>query len=153
MELLQRIRNMWQFANLCQWIYIFGEAIAINVSIDIEYIEAECLKPSSPGLDDIALALLKTVTSHRGLTHEAFDNQARMQYVLRSPESNPFGDEDAPKSFSDLDVFTKIKVMQQFTQWIMARPELLREKMKEQKDTEQTSWVRTAYFMLPTLSN
>ncbi|KAL6887824.1 hypothetical protein GGI43DRAFT_388185 [Trichoderma evansii] len=140
MELLQRIRNMWQFANLCQWIYIFGEAIAINVSIDIEYIEAECLKPNSPGLDDIALALLKTVTSHRGLTHEAFDSQARMQYVLRSPESNPFGDEDAPKGFSDLNVFTKIKVMQQFTQWIMARPELLREKMKEQKDTEQTSW-------------
>ncbi|PTB39749.1 hypothetical protein M441DRAFT_48880 [Trichoderma asperellum CBS 433.97] len=140
MELLQRIRNMWQFANLCQWIYIFGEAVAINVSIDIEYIEAECLKPNSPGLDDIALALLKTVTSHRGLTHEAFDNQARMQYVLRSPESNPFGDENAPKAFSDLDVFTKIKVMQQFTQWIMTRPELLREKMKEQKDTEQTSW-------------
>lgn len=39
MELLQRIRNMWQFANLCQWIYIFGEAIAINVSIDIEVSE------------------------------------------------------------------------------------------------------------------
>lgn len=43
--------------------------------------------------------------------------------------------------------------MQQFTQWIMTRPELLREKMKEQKDTEQTSWVRTASFMLSTLSN
>lgn len=43
--------------------------------------------------------------------------------------------------------------MQQFTQWIMARPELLREKMKEQKDTEQTSWVRAAFFMLLTLSN
>jgi hypothetical protein len=88
MELLPRIRNMWQFANLCQWIYIFGDAISINVSIDIEvsekifllclygcmlmqrqYIEAECLKPSSPGLNDIALALLKTVTSHRGLTY------------------------------------------------------------------------------------
>lgn len=43
--------------------------------------------------------------------------------------------------------------MQQFTQWIMARPELLREKMKEQKDTEQTSWVRTTSSMLSTLSN
>lgn len=43
--------------------------------------------------------------------------------------------------------------MQQFTQWIMTRPELLREKMKEQKDTEQTSWVRSASSMLSTLSN
>lgn len=34
-----------------------------------QYIEAECLKPGSPGLDDIALALLKTVTSNRGLTY------------------------------------------------------------------------------------
>lgn len=41
-------------------------------------------------------------------SHEAFDNQARMQYVLRSPESNPFGDENDPKGFSDLHVFTKV---------------------------------------------
>ncbi|KAM0249194.1 hypothetical protein ACHAQJ_009138 [Trichoderma viride] len=140
MELLQRIRNMWQFANLCQWIYIFGEAVAIDVSVDIDYIEAECLKPNSAGLDDIALALLKSVTSQRGLTHLAFDDQARRQYVLKSSDPNPFGDEDAPKGFADLDVFTKIRVMQQFTQWIMIRPELLREKMKEQKDTEQATW-------------
>lgn len=43
--------------------------------------------------------------------------------------------------------------MQQFTQWIMTRPELLREKMKEQKDTEQTSWVRPTSSLFSTLSN
>lgn len=43
--------------------------------------------------------------------------------------------------------------MQQFTQWIMIRPELLREKMKEQKDTEQTTWVCIASFTIFTLSN
>lgn len=35
-SLLHRIRNMWQFANLCQWIYIFGKAAKIDDSIDIE---------------------------------------------------------------------------------------------------------------------
>lgn len=49
---------------------------------------------------------VRRLTSMQSL--EAFDNQARMQYVLRSPESNPFGDEDAPKGFSDLNVFTKV---------------------------------------------
>lgn len=39
-----------------------------------------------------------------------------MQYVLRSPESNPFGDEDAPKAFSDLDVFTKVSDAVEFFQ-------------------------------------
>ena len=34
--LLRRLRNMWQFANLCQWIYIFGKAVKIDDNIDIE---------------------------------------------------------------------------------------------------------------------
>lgn len=35
-QLLHRIRNMWQFANLCQWIYMFGKVAKIDESIDIE---------------------------------------------------------------------------------------------------------------------
>ncbi len=33
--MLLRIRNMWQFACLCQWFYIFGSAVKFD-SIDIE---------------------------------------------------------------------------------------------------------------------
>lgn len=35
----------------------------------------------------------------------------------------------------------KIIVLQQFTQWAMIHPERLREKMEEQKDTDQATWV------------
>jgi hypothetical protein len=35
-SLQNRIRNMWQFANLCQWIYIFGKAAKIDEAIDVE---------------------------------------------------------------------------------------------------------------------
>ena len=35
-SLLQRIRNTWQFANLFQWIYLFGKVVKIDESIDIE---------------------------------------------------------------------------------------------------------------------
>ncbi|KPM44790.1 hypothetical protein AK830_g1685 [Neonectria ditissima] len=106
-SLLHRIRNMWQFANLCQWIYTFGKAAKISDSIDIEEIEAECLKPTSSLLGDIALALLKLVSSHRGLTHEIFDEQARKQYATKLPGDNPFGNGEVPAKFSDFDVFTK----------------------------------------------
>ncbi|RGP63826.1 hypothetical protein FLONG3_9794 [Fusarium longipes] len=160
-SLQHSIRNMWQFANLCQWIYIFGKAAKIDEAIDVEEIEAECLKPNSTILADIALALLKLVSSHRGLTHEIFDDQARKQFVNRSPNYNPFGSADAPLKFNDFDIFTKvsssshpfrpwtskinvrffkIKVMQQLTQWVMIHPERIRDKMEEQKDAEQTSW-------------
>ncbi len=36
MGLLQRIRNMWEFANLAQWIFIFGRAVKIDEEMDIE---------------------------------------------------------------------------------------------------------------------
>ncbi|KAM5370652.1 hypothetical protein ACJZ2D_008366 [Fusarium nematophilum] len=106
-SLLQRIRNMWQFANLSQWIYIFGKAAKIPESIDIEEIETECLKPNSTVLADIALALLKLVSSHRGLTHDIFDDQARKQFLNKSPGYNPFGDDETPVKFNDFDIFTK----------------------------------------------
>jgi hypothetical protein len=28
--MIERIRNMWEFANLAQWIYIFGKAVKIH---------------------------------------------------------------------------------------------------------------------------
>lgn len=35
-SLLERIRNMWEFANLVQWIFIFGRAVKIDENLDIE---------------------------------------------------------------------------------------------------------------------
>ncbi|KAJ6786875.1 hypothetical protein PWT90_00016 [Aphanocladium album] len=139
--LLQRIRNMWEFANLCQWIYIFGKAAKIDEALEIEDIETECLKPASTILPDIALALLKLASSHRGLTHEILDDQLRKEYIAKAPTENPLGDgETTWCSFSELDAPTKITILQRLTQWIMSQPERLREKMDESRDIDQTSW-------------
>lgn len=35
-SLLHQLRNMWQFANLCQWIYIFGKVVKIDDRYDTE---------------------------------------------------------------------------------------------------------------------
>ncbi|KAK9444339.1 PHD-finger motif containing protein [Metarhizium brunneum] len=139
-SILHRIRNMWQFANLCQWIYMFGKAAKIDDAIDIEEIETDCLKPQPTLLSDIALALLKLVSTHRGLTPDVLDHQIRKQYLAKAPKQNPFGSEINPVSFSGLDVFTKVKVLQKLTQWTMVHPERLREKMVEHKDAEQSNW-------------
>lgn len=140
LSLLQRIRNTWQFANLFQWIYLFGKVVKIDDSLDIDDLEAECLKPRSPVLVDIGLALLKFVSSHRGLTPDLFDEYTRRQYVAKAPERNPFGTAETPAKFDDFDAFTKIKVLQQLTQWVMLHPERIREKMDEQKPSDQTEW-------------
>jgi hypothetical protein len=35
-SILQRLRNMWQFANLYQFILLFGKALKIDDNLDIE---------------------------------------------------------------------------------------------------------------------
>ena len=66
--MLARIRNNWEFACLMQYINIFGNAVKISEEVDVELLEEECLKPQSEKLVQIGLALLKFVSSHKGLT-------------------------------------------------------------------------------------
>ncbi|KAK4192633.1 reticulocyte-binding protein 2 a [Podospora australis] len=156
-SLLARIRSMWQFANLYQFMLLFGKALKLDDSLDIEVcyatscatrtidLEAECLKPGSTVLQEIGLGLLKFLSSHRGLTHELFDEYTRRQYLSKAPEKNPFGSADIPARFADFDIFTKIRVLQQMTQFVMMNPEKLRERCDEQKDMDQTNWRIEAY--------
>ena len=51
LSLLDRLRNMWQFSNLMQYIFIFGKAVKIDEDFDIEVLTlpSECSHPP-PGL-------------------------------------------------------------------------------------------------------
>lgn len=98
LSLLDRVRNCWEFASLMQYIFFFGQAVKIDKDLDIEVhndqhsphqrptglhsvdmamiilivmqmLEIECIKPgNSQILSEIGLALLKYVSSHKGLT-------------------------------------------------------------------------------------
>ncbi|KAK0647735.1 Reticulocyte-binding protein 2-like protein a [Lasiodiplodia hormozganensis] len=138
---LEKLRNTWEFASLVQYIYIFGSVVKIDEDIDVDELEAECLKPtSSEKLAQIGLALLKYVSSHKGLTLEIFDEYARRQYVAKAPQRNPFGVDEEPKKFNDMDTFTKVRILQQLSTWTLGNADRIREKMPEQKDIDQTSW-------------
>ena len=44
LSLLERLRNMWEFANLMQFIYTFGKVVKIDDDFDIEvHFTALCL--------------------------------------------------------------------------------------------------------------
>lgn len=72
---------------------------------------------------------------------ELFDEFTRRQYVSKAPDRNPFGIEETPKKFADFNVFTKLRVLVQLSQWTLINADRMREKMAETKDTEQTQWV------------
>ena len=93
-SVLEKIRNMWEFASLAQYIFTFGSAVKLDDDFDIEVstracapqcdpylacldmmltlplqdLETECVKPEkSDKLDEIGLTLLKWISSFRGL--------------------------------------------------------------------------------------
>ena len=60
-SLLERIRNTWEFANLVQWIFIFGRVVKIDESLDVE------VRPGpSPAIPDrVALLCVAILTQIR----------------------------------------------------------------------------------------
>lgn len=92
-SLIHKLRNSFYFANLYQWICIFGKVVKLDDNMDIavrsrpaqclratkiesrtdcallQDLETECLKHGSMALQDIGLTLLKHISSHRGLTY------------------------------------------------------------------------------------
>ncbi|KAE8135643.1 hypothetical protein BDV38DRAFT_134337 [Aspergillus pseudotamarii] len=140
--LLHQLRNCWEFANLMQYIAIFGKPMKIDEEFGIEDLETECLKPgSSEKLLEIGLCLLKWISSHRGLTFDNFDEYTRRQYNAKAPHlPNPFGHDEVPNKFSEFDIFLKLRVLHQLTIWTFWNPDRIRDKMPEQREADQTQW-------------
>ncbi|RMZ82775.1 hypothetical protein DV738_g1492, partial [Chaetothyriales sp. CBS 135597] len=139
--LITKIRNMWEFASIMQFIYMFGKVVKIDEDFDIEDFETECLRPGrSEKLEEIGLALLKWISSHRGLNYDIWDEYTRRQYLAKAPHLNPYGDEEEPKKFSHFDIFLKLRVLHQLTVWTFWNPDRIRERMEEQRENEQTAW-------------
>ncbi|EFR01615.1 hypothetical protein MGYG_04618 [Nannizzia gypsea CBS 118893] len=139
--LLHQLRNMWEFPNLMQYIYTFGKPMKLDDDIDIEELETECLKPGhSERLLNIGLNLLKFVSSHRGLNYDNFEEYTRRQYLAKAPLRNPFGDDEVPLKFHQLDIFQRIRVLQQLSAWTLWNPDRFRERMGEVKESEQLQW-------------
>ncbi len=113
------------------------------------------------------MALLKFVSSHRGLTYvfdmvecgfiwmtdvgfrpELFDEYTRRQYVAKAPARNPFGTEEEPKKFAEFDVFLKLRVLHQLSVWTLFNPDRIRERMVGHLEGDQTEWVWTTLSIM-----
>lgn len=65
------------------------------------------MAPQSALVEQIRLALIKMVTANPRLIMTQFDEQARKQFVKNKPDMNPFGEEENPRPFRDMDLLTK----------------------------------------------
>ncbi|WPG99813.1 Cat eye syndrome critical region protein 2 [Acrodontium crateriforme] len=155
-ETLTKLRNMWEFASLMQYIFLFGSVVRIDDDFDIEDLEAECLTPTpSERLAAIGLSFLKYVSSHRGLTLEIFDEYTRRQYLAKAPALNPFGEEEEPIKFNEMDIYTRIRILHQLSTWTLWNTDRIRGLMPADEDhlnwrMEPIGWdsEENAYYVL-----
>lgn len=177
-EMLTTLRNMWEFASLMQYIYLFGHVVKIDDDFDIEVcrglntppplqrlqamdVDADCLSTGSRGRMSKANAERQVVanrpaaaqicllpprpnvstspaaSSVRLLTlyrPEIFEEYTRRQYLAKAPRRNPFGDEEDAAKFNELDVYTRIKVLQQLSTWTLGNAERIRGMMPQDED-------------------
>ena len=77
---------------------------------------------------------------------EIFDEYTRRQYVAKAPSRNPFGVEEEPQKFDGFDVFTKIRVLVQLSQWTLINPDRIKERMPDTKDGDQVGWVSNLFL-------
>lgn len=96
------------------------------------------------------LVLTNASISYVCSSPDIFDEYTRRQFVAKAPARNPFGIEETPNKFADFDIFTKIRVLFQLSQWTLINADRIRERMPETKDTEQTQWVRHSHW--PTMN-
>lgn len=65
---------------------------------------------------------------------DIFGEYTRRQYLAKAPQRNPFGDDEDPVKFNDLDIFTRIKVLQQLSMWTFGNAERIRGMMPQDED-------------------
>lgn len=61
--------------------------------------------------------------------------------MAKAAQRNPFGTDEMPRPFAEMDIFTKLRVLHQLSIWTLNNPDRIRDRMIE-KDAEQTIWVR-----------
>lgn len=94
----------------------------------------------------------------RANTHyspEIFDEYTRRQYIAKAPSRNPFGEAEDPIKFNDMDVRTRIQILQQLSIWTFGNAERIRGMMSQDEDhlgwrIEPLGWDKDdrAYFVL-----
>ena len=69
---------------------------------------------------------------------DIFDEYARRQYQAKAPFRNPFGEDEEPRHFQAMDVYTRIRILQQLSVWTLGNANRIREMMPP--DADDLSW-------------
>lgn len=134
----RRLRKMWKFAAVCQFLFVFDEAFGMS-GFETETLEADFENSESNVVPDLVKRLLYSLTLDRTIDFDNWQHHLRAQYNLRDVESHSrFGTPEQPVEWAQLSLEDKIATLHDLCEWQLMDPERFRKLVKSEEDV--TTW-------------
>lgn len=134
----KRLRKMWKFAAVCQFLFVFDEAFGMS-GFETETLESDFEDNEANVVPDLIKRLLYTLTLDRSITLDNWQDHLRTQYNLRDTDSQArFGTVEQPVEWAQLSLEDKIGTLHDLCEWQLMDPERFRKLVKSEEDV--TTW-------------
>lgn len=134
----KRLRKMWKFAAVCQFLFVFDEAFGMS-GFETESLETDFENNETNVVPDLIKRLLYTLTLDRTIDLDNWQHHLRTQYNLREEDSvGRFGTAEAPIEWAQLSLEDKIATLHDLCEWQLMDPERFRKLVKSEEDI--TTW-------------
>ncbi|SYW83120.1 uncharacterized protein UBRO2_05049 [Ustilago bromivora] len=134
----KRLRKMWKFAAVCQFLFVFDEAFGMS-GFETETLETDFENNETNVVPDLIKRLLYTLTLDRTIDLDNWQHHLRIQYSLRDEHSvSRFGTAEQPIEWAQLSLNDKVATLHDFCEWQLMDPERFRKLVKSEEDI--TTW-------------
>ncbi|KAJ1035042.1 hypothetical protein NDA18_000644 [Ustilago nuda] len=134
----KRLRKMWKFAAVCQFLFVFDEAFGMS-GFETETLETDFENNETNVVPDLVKRLLYTLTLDRTIDLDNWQHHLRIQYNLRDEHSvSRFGTAEQPIEWAQLSLNDKVATLHNLCEWQLMDPERFRKLVKSEEDI--TTW-------------
>nr|CDI56406.1 phd finger domain protein [Melanopsichium pennsylvanicum 4] len=134
----RRLRKMWKFAAVCQFLFVFDEAFGMS-GFETETLETDFENNETNVIPDLVKRLLYTLTLNRTIDLVNWQHHLRTQYDFRDEHSHcRFGTPEAPIEWAQLSLEDKIATLHDLCEWQLMDSERFRKLVKSEEDI--TTW-------------
>ncbi|PWN31645.1 uncharacterized protein FA14DRAFT_162590 [Meira miltonrushii] len=133
--IIARLRTMWKFAAICQFLFTFDEAFGFS-GFESDALENDLNGTEMQVIPDLFRRLLYTLTLNRNISDENWEEHLRKQYINRDPDAPLLGTIEEPQSWHALPLQQKVDSIHTLCEWQLWDAEKFRKLVKNEEDAE-----------------
>lgn len=131
--IVSRLRKMWKFAAVCQFLFTFDEAFGMS-GFETEALENDLDGTETRVIPDLMRRLLYTLTLNRTIDEGNWEDHLRAQYVRREPDNPLLGTVEEPLPWHGLPLTKKVDSLHTTCEWQLWDAERFRKLVKNEED-------------------